>query len=273
MPSYKILSCDLDGTLFDYGTHVSEENDRAIRALVSGGALFVINTGRTYTEIPKELREHPAVQYIICSDGAAIYDQKNGTRISLCMENEVSNRVLDILADYECFPTVHYHGNSYLNADRFDRATMDYHNVNEYFRIHFELTNLPQTNFAEFCREADEVEMICTFFHSRKDLEEAAKRFEEAGLMVAATASYNIEVFSPRAGKGNALLRLAEHLGVAREDTIAMGDSTNDLSMIRAAGLGLAMENAKEAVKAEADAVACRNTEHIMPYLLKTYIR
>ena len=52
-----------------------------------------------------------------------------------------------------------------------------------------------------------------------------------------------------------------------------MGDSINDLSMIEAAGLGLAMENAKEAVKEVADAIACRNTEHIVPYLMRTYIR
>ena len=271
--NYKIISSDLDGTLLDDKMQVSEENRRVIKQYTDMGGVFVPNSGRSLGEMSDEVKNLPGVRFVICSDGADIYDKETDTHISLAMNREELRTVLDILADYECFPTVHYHGNSYLNADRFDRTTMDYHNVNEYFRIHFELTNIPKENFAEFCREADEVEMICTFFHSRKDLEEAAKRFEEAGLMVAATASYNIEVFSPRAGKGNALLRLAEHLGVAREDTIAMGDSTNDLSMIRAAGLGLAMENAKEAVKAEADAVACRNTEHIMPYLLKTYIR
>ena len=271
--NYKIISSDLDGTLLNDEMKVSEENRRAIKQYTDMGGVFVPNSGRSLGEMSDEVKNLPGVRFVICSDGADIYDKETDTHISLAMDREELRAVLDILDDYECFPTVHYHGNSYLDADRFDRATMDYNNVNEYFRIHFELTNIPKANFAAFCREADEVEMICTFFHNRKDLEEAAKRFEEAGLMVAATASYNIEVFSPRAGKGNALLRLAEHLGVAREDTLAMGDSTNDLSMIRAAGLGLAMENAKEAVKAEADAIACRNTEHIMPYLLKTYIR
>lgn len=271
--NYKIISSDLDGTLLNDEMKVSEENRRAVKQYTDMGGVFVPNSGRSLGEMSDEVKNLPGVRFVICSDGADIYDKETDTHISLAMNREEICTVFDILGDYECFPTVHYHGNSYLNADRFDRATMDYHNVNEYFRIHFEMTNIPQTSFAEFCRAADEVEMICAFFHSRKDLEEAEERFVRAGLLVAATASYNIEVFSPRAGKGNALLRLAEHLGVAREDTIAMGDSTNDLSMIRAAGLGLAMENAKDEVKAEANAIACRNTEHIMPYLLKHYIR
>ena len=54
---------------------------------------------------------------------------------------------------------------------------------------------------------------------------------------------------------------LADKLGIPRQATIAMGDSTNDLSMIRAAGLGLAMENANEAVKAEADAIKAAERE------------
>ena len=271
--NYKIISSDLDGTLLNDEMCVSEENRLAIKQYTDMGGVFVPNSGRSLGEMSDEVKNLPGVRFVICSDGADIYDKDTDTHISLAMTREETDRVLAILSDYEVFPTVHYRGNSYLDADRYDRATMDYNNVNEYFRIHFEKTTIPQNNFAAFCRETDEVEMICAFFHRYEDLEEAAARLREAGLAVAASASYNIEVFSTRAGKGNALLRLAEHLGVAREETIAMGDSINDLSMIEAAGLGLAMANAKEAVKEVADAIACRNTEHIVPYLLRNYIR
>ena len=271
--NYKIISSDLDGTLLNTDMKVSEENRLAVKKDTDMGGVFVPNSGRSLGEMSDEVKDLPGVRFVICSDGADIYDKETDTHISLAMTSEENRLAFDILSDYEIFPTVHYRGNSYLDADTYDRATMDYHNVNEYFRIHFELTNRPQKNFVEFWRNADEVEMICAFFRSREAMEEAEKRLLAAGLCVAASASYNMEIFSPRAGKGNALLRLAEHLGVAREDTIAMGDSTNDLSMIRAAGLGLAMANAKEAVKEAADKIACHNDEHIMVYLLEHYIR
>jgi len=56
------------------------------------------------------------------------------------------------------------------------------------------------------------------------------------------------------------------------EETIAVGDSTNDMTMIQAAGLGLAMENAVPELKAAADAIICSNQEHGIDYILRNYI-
>ena len=272
MPSYKILSCDLDGTLFDHGTHVSEENDRAIRALAADGVLFVINTGRTYTEIPKELREHPAVRYVICSDGAAIYDQKNNTRISLCMENEVSCEVLDILGDYDISLSLREAGNCYVDATAHNDAHYIAHNADAEWRYFFYLYGVPRTDFPRYCREATEAEMICAFFADANEREKAAKRLALLdSVQVASTAEANLEIFSNKAGKGNALLHLSAHLGIDPTQTVAVGDSTNDSDMIRKAGLGLAVENACPELKHLADAVICKNTDHAISCILKHY--
>ena len=63
-------------------------------------------------------------------------------------------------------------------------------------------------------------------------------------LRIVEADEYNLEIFHKDAGKGNALMRLAQHLGIDPAQTMAVGDSDNDASMIRAAGLGLAMSNA-----------------------------
>jgi HAD superfamily hydrolase (TIGR01484 family) len=73
------------------------------------------------------------------------------------------------------------------------------------------------------------------------------------------TSVHVVELFDPKACKGQALERLAAQLGVPMEQTAAMGDQTNDLSMIERAGLGIAMGNAAEAVKA----VAKRQTRSV----------
>ena len=82
-----------------------------------------------------------------------------------------------------------------------------------------------------------------------------------------------IVIFSADAGKGHALWKLADALGIDRADTIAVGDTLNDIDNIRCAGLGLAMDNAMDALKAEADAVICNNEEHAIAYILEHYIK
>ena len=77
------------------------------------------------------------------------------------------------------------------------------------------------------------------------------ERFE--ALAVSSSISENIEINDEKAHKGAALLALAKHLGLRREDTYAFGDGLNDLSMLRDAGVGIAMANAEPAAKAAAD--------------------
>jgi len=80
-----------------------------------------------------------------------------------------------------------------------------------------------------------------------------------------------VEINHKDATKGKALLVLAEHLGVPVERVFAMGDSDNDLSMIAAAGMGIAMGNAKPAVKEIANAVTLTNNEDGVAHAIETY--
>ena len=81
------------------------------------------------------------------------------------------------------------------------------------------------------------------------------------GLCRAQSIPVNVEITNAQATKGTALVWLCEHLGVPVADTVAFGDSGNDLSMIEAAGDGVAMGNAAPEVKAIADHVAPPCTE------------
>lgn len=272
MQDYKILSCDLDGTLFAGGTNVSAENDRAMRDLADRGIVFVINTGRTYTEIPEAVRNHPAVCYIICSNGAAIYDKKNGTRTPLCMTKDTSNRVLDILFDYDVSVSLRREGVCYVDPKAHNDAHYAEHRASAAWREFFYAASVPRPHFGEFCREADEVEMTCAFFASDKERTEAAERLSHLeGVQLASTDPANLEVFSSCAGKGSALLHLAGMLGMTAADAVAVGDTANDSDMILKAGLGLAVGNAWPELKKQANAIICTNKEHIVPYIAEHY--
>ena len=94
---------------------------------------------------------------------------------------------------------------------------------------------------------------------------------ENERLRVVGADEYNLEICSASAGKGNALASLAKELGVKIESTIAMGDSDNDCSIVEAAGLGLAVSNANDALKSVADEIICSNEEHSLEFVLGKY--
>ena len=92
-----------------------------------------------------------------------------------------------------------------------------------------------------------------------KEMDRISVLYPEMGVTSAYT--YNLEVNVPEAAKGTGLLKLAELLGLKREQVIAFGDGENDIDMIQCAGIGYAMANAPENVKAAADRIAPPNTE------------
>ena len=131
----------------------------------------------------------------------------------------------------------------------------------------------PVDDFKSFCKALPNIEMICAFFANDDELAECKQKIAACeDLICAQCEKYNVEIFSKNAGKGNALLRLARHLGIDRGETIAVGDSPNDETMLRAAGLGLAMGNAWDELLPAADAQICTNEQHAIKYILENYI-
>ena len=128
------------------------------------------------------------------------------------------------------------------------------------------------SDFDKFSRAADGVEVYSIFFKSLDDKNRCKKMLlENERLRVVGADEYNLEICSASAGKGNALASLAKELGVEIESTIAMGDSDNDCSIVEAAGLGLAVSNANDALKSVADEIICSNEEHSLEFVLGKY--
>ena len=275
MINYKILASDLDGTLFLPDMTISKENEAAIKELSDMGIYFVPSSGRTFTEIPKNVREHPFVRYIIFADGAGVYDkQKESVVVSKHIPHDSLIKLLDILSEYQTILTLRTGGRSYVDATRNNDEEYAKHRMSIYYRDFVYDTNNPIDNFDTFCRSLDNAEMISPFFADDDEMAECRQRLEATGeYTVASSERCNFEIFSSKAGKGRALLALAEALGISQEETIGVGDTTNDMNLIQLAGLGLAMDNAYQELKDAADAVICSNKEHAIKYILEHYIK
>lgn len=271
MGNYKIIACDMDGTLLDSKSQISRKNLEAIEKLCDMGVYFVPTSGRTYSEIPKELIENPKIRYVIGSNGAMVFDKKTGKYILTCIEKEQILKIYDIVVKYGAYVSFRYNGKVFADISQQNRETLDYLNVCEPHKECIKLGELKE-NLREFISGIDYVEVFANFFHSNEDRDKCNLEILELGNLKTVKAwDFNLEIFNAEAGKGRALKKLAESLNIDISDTIAVGDSDNDASMIETAGLGLAMGNSVESIKKIADEVICDNDSHAIKYILNNY--
>lgn len=272
MKKHSIVASDLDGTLLNNSSQVSCENIEAINAMHKLGVYFVPSTGRTFNEIPKQIRDHDAIRYFIHSNGAVVLDKLEGKRILNCIPNSIGREILDLLTSYEAEVNIRHNGHLIIDSDLKSKQYYDYHNVVD---AHIDCINHYSNrvdDFIKYAYNADNIEVFTAFFHSYSDKMYCKKQLERnPELRIVEACEYNLEIVNVNAGKGNALYALADMLKIDRTKTISIGDSDNDRAIIQAAGLGLAVSNASDSLKAVADQIICSNEEHVLSYLLSHY--
>ena len=116
------------------------------------------------------------------------------------------------------------------------------------------------------------INFYCTNMEEREEIVRSL-RADELPILYESGLAGNIEMFSTRSGKGNGLTALCEHLDIPLSQVMAIGDSSNDMSMLRAVGFSVAVGNAVPELKAIADAVTGDNAhdgvaDAILKYVL-----
>ena len=273
--NYQIIATDLDGTLLNSKMQLSQENKMAIQKLAKMGVYFVPCTGRSLSEVAHEVLAIKEARYFITSNGAAVFDRVSGECIIQdCVQGEEKSFLLKTLRKYNSLFTVHVGGHSYVDATRRDHATCRKFRMTELFIQHIDDKDDFIEDFDGFCDCAEGLECCCAFFESDEDQEACRHELLASGrFAIANSLPTNLEINRIGAGKGVALLALAEKLGIDPQKTIGVGDNTNDLDSIQKAALGLAVQNAHPDLLAIADRVICSNDEHIAKYILENIIK
>ncbi len=259
----RLIAFDLDGTLLDGRKNIPEENLRALRAAAAAGALLVPATGRIFTGVPELLRQLPGARYFITINGACAYDAAEDKNL---YASELSvDCCLRLIAYMDRLPAIYdcYQDNwGYISRDMFEKAG-DYIPDPGIMKMMRELRT-PVDSLADTLRQkgrpVQKMQMHFQDMDERKrQLKLVAERFPETA--VSSSLPWNIEINSAGATKGQALKALCSALDIDLGDVLAFGDGSNDLDMLRTAGIGVAMGNAVEEVKAAADWVAPSNEE------------
>lgn len=264
----KLIVLDVDGTLINSNGVITERTKKALIEAQKQGHKVVISSGRSprgVMNFAKELKMDVYESYIANYNGAVVTDMK--TMQEPINHKLTVNEVRDILQfadgldiDY----LIYYKDKVYVNSkDTIKLSEVTSKNQVEAVIIEDLSTSIDfEPNNILFSQDPSKIK------------EPSDILIEKYGNMYTTifSESYFFEIMPKDVSKGSALLEIASYLGIAHEDTYAFGDNYNDLSMIEAAGNGVAMGNAVEDLKNKAKYITKSNNEDGIAIFIEKYI-
>lgn len=269
----KLLALDMDGTtLKDDHLTVSARNRQAIEAAIAKGIQVVTATGRMRHRLPAIVSELPAMRYAVTSNGASLVDLSNEQQLYRCLlPGGHAVRVLDALSDLDIYIEIYIGGHSYtgrIQDEALSRFPMPPERRPQMLRSRTVLEDLRA--YAAGCGGAEKVNLPFLAPETRAEVLRRLTGWKE--LAITSSVPMNVEINAAACNKGAALEALCGHLGLDREQVMAIGDNGNDLEMLRFAGFSVAPENATEEAKAAADHITASNEEDGVALAIEAYL-
>lgn len=265
---YKIIALDLDGTLKNSHNEITPKTREALIECQKRGLIVVLASGRPTPGLRHEAEALELARYggiLLSFNGARVYDLKNDRSIfEKVVRKEETNVIYDRAKAYG-LGCMTYEGMNILTEDDDDR----------YVQVEKSINDLTIAHVDHF-KEAFDHDVYKVLLTGEPEylasIEEEFKAPFGDTLSIYRSAPYFIEVMANGVDKAASLQRLCEALGTTRESMIAFGDGFNDISMIKFAGLGVAMGNAQDPVKEVADLITLSNDEDGIYETLKKYV-
>lgn len=253
---YKLIALDMDGTLFNSDKQITDRTKETLAQARALGVKIVLASGRPLAGLQPPLKELDLIhegEYVLSFNGALIVDAKTGEAVSKCILKGSDYKKLFQLAQelgVHCQAFSPSHG---LITNETSQYTEHEASINQ---IDINIIN-PLTDITD---EEDIIKVM--FIDPPEILDEAIAKLPtwiKEDFNVFKSAPFFLEITHKDVDKGAGLLHLADYLNIKQSETMACGDQGNDYTMIKAAGLGVAMENGIDKVKAIADYVTDTN--------------
>lgn len=242
--AYKLLALDMDGTLLDEDKRVSEPNRLWIRRASEAGITVCIATGRGKPDIVPYLTELELRTPFTAVNGSEVWKDADTLKSRHLLELEDLKKLHGLAIEYDTWYW------AFGASGKYDKSNW--------------ITDIDAEQWMKYCYYTENEQILASL----------TERIGTAGLKLEMTNSHpkNIELNPQGISKATGLKEICTLIGCRMDEVVAVGDSMNDLSMIREAGLGVAMGNAQEAVKDAADAIAPSNNDHGVAEVIRRYI-
>lgn len=261
---YRLVAIDIDDTLLTDDGQVTGATRTALAAAAERGVTVTLATGRMFASA-RQIAEHinlnvPIITYqgaFVATpfDGQVLYERN--------VPEDAAREIFAYCREHNLHLQLYVNDELYAAEDN-DKVRQYSAQSNVPYRVEPDLEQLigqPQTK------------MLIVDDPERIDRIAEELRPNLAGRVhMTKSKPYFLEFLHPEATKGHALAALARRIGCTMEQTIAIGDSWNDLEMIKAAGLGVAMGNAVDVLKAAADYITLTNNEDGVKHVIDKFI-
>ncbi|MCH5162304.1 MAG: excinuclease ABC subunit UvrC [Clostridiales bacterium] len=280
---FRLIACDLDGTLLNDELTVSKRNLAAINAFRAQGGIFTVATGRSQYGVVRDrsllgLDVNPVK--MACHLGSLIVDSGSmEVEYAATIKNENAARIVELAAPHCKFCQMYS-----LEKTMTDKIT----ELNTRYFDAVGINPIEVGELSAYARRSDEkfikVVIIIDERKSNNLIDVMAAELSDMQFVISTAPLLQrlkndgedfepvlIECTAREASKGEALKRIAAHYGIDMSEVMAFGDSFNDIPMIKAAGLGVAMGNARQPIKLVADLVADDNNADGVAKVIEEY--
>jgi len=252
---YKAVAFDMDGTLLNNQRQILPETIATIEKVKQKGIKVILVTGRHHSVIYPYYHQLQLDTPVICCNGTYLYDFKKKIYFDARpLSQNQSKRLLNLVNQYN----IH----TLLYTDQ----SMTYEVLDDHLAGLFQwVESLPKflqpkivkvDSFIDVIEQSKKVFKFATSSHDIPALEAFSKAVEELGEFECEWSWVNrADVALKGNSKGNGLANWAKFENISLAEIVAFGDSYNDLSMLKKAGLGVVMGNADDAIKAQADRI------------------
>lgn len=268
--AYKLLALDMDGTVLNSQKKISQATVSAVAELLNRGVNVVLSTGRGLAEISDYRDELKLMSYGILISGGMVYDFRNDKPLIL---HPVPEDAMMTLIDSGEIERAMIHlltvNDSIARAE--DIAEMASFEMGIYQGM-YERICTHCNDFRRYIREhPGEVIKVNIYHRSPESRAKSIERVKHLGLTLAIAETTALEASPKDITKASGLRELCEFLNIDIADTVAVGDAFNDIEILQAAGLSVAMGNAIDEVKQLADFVTDDNDHDGVVTVIKKF--
>ncbi len=265
-----IIAFDLDGTLLTEDKILTPRTEAVLQKAADMGIILLPTTGRSLDGIPDAVKLLPGADYAITANGAGVYKRTDAVKpgyellFSQTIDRATGLRLMSELSELDIMPDPFIDGRCYMIESK--AHLVDRMDVTDAMKDYIRSSRTLISDMGSFLSDKDMQKITINFaFDSsnhRIDLDRVLNILEKYPELTAVTGGIkNIEVTDASATKGDAMLKLADMLHIAPSRIVAFGDSENDITMLKNAGIGVAMANSLDITKDAADELTLCNEE------------